>query len=51
MLINNAGVGMHGDGVGHDWAAERDMIQLNVVAVAELTKHFAGRTRTRASTL
>ncbi|MDB2575781.1 SDR family oxidoreductase [bacterium] len=49
VLVNNAGVGMHGDGVGHAWDRERDMIQLNVVAVAELTKHFVGRMRERGS--
>jgi short-subunit dehydrogenase len=47
VLVNNAGVGMHGDGVGHAWESERGMIQLNVVAVAELTKHFAGAMRER----
>jgi short-subunit dehydrogenase len=49
VLVNNAGVGMHGDGVAHAWASERQMIQLNVVAVAELTKHFAGRMRSRGT--
>ncbi len=49
VLVNNAGVGMHGDGIGHAWGREHDMLQLNVVAVAELTKHFAGRMRERGS--
>lgn len=49
VLVNNAGVGAHGDGVGHPWERERDMIQLNVVAVAELTKHYAARMRERGT--
>ena len=49
VLVNNAGVGMHGDGVGHPWEGERRMLQLNVVAVAELTKHYAAAMRARGT--
>jgi len=49
VLVNNAGIGMHGDGVGHPWEDERGMIQLNVLSVAELTKHFAAQMRARGT--
>lgn len=42
VLVNNAGVGIHGPGLDHGWGAEERMLVLNVLAVAQLTKHFAG---------
>lgn len=47
VLVNNAGVGIHGDGVSHDWEAEERMIRLDVLALAELTKHYAREMRAR----
>lgn len=47
VLVNNAGVGLHGDGVGHAWTDEKRMIRLNVLALAELTKHYAREMRGR----
>lgn len=41
VLVNNAGAGIHGHGLDHDWDAEARMLQLNVVSLAQLTKHFA----------
>ena len=49
VLVNNAGAGMHGDGLRHSWDDEAKMIRLNVLAVAELTKHFGRRMRDRAT--
>jgi hypothetical protein len=40
VLINNAGFGALGKFHEHDWASSHQMIQLNVVALAELTRHF-----------
>lgn len=40
VLVNNAGVGIHGQGLGHEWGAEERMLVLNVLAPAQLTKHF-----------
>lgn len=39
-LVNNAGFGLHGRFDENDWSRERDMIQLNVTALVELTKYF-----------
>lgn len=39
-LINNAGFGAHGLFHEQDWAANRAMIQVNVVALAALTRLF-----------
>jgi len=47
VLVNNAGVGLYGDGVDHDWADEERMIRLDVLALAELTKHHAREMRAR----
>lgn len=41
VLVNNAGLGIHGQGVEHEWEAEERMITLNVTALAQLSKHFA----------
>ncbi len=48
VLVNNAGVGIHGPGLDHGWEAEQDMLRLNVFAVAQLTKHFGRAMRVRA---
>lgn len=40
-LINSAGFGLYGPTLTTDWARERDMIELNIVALAYLSKHFA----------
>ncbi|HVE78022.1 MAG TPA: SDR family oxidoreductase [Gemmatimonadaceae bacterium] len=39
-LVNNAGFGLLGSFVTTDWAREREMIQLNVTALTELTKRL-----------
>lgn len=41
VLINNAGAGLHGPGLEHEWGAEERMLTLNVLSLAQLTKHFA----------
>ncbi len=40
LLINNAGFGGHGRFHERDWATDRAMIQLNIVALSELTHLF-----------
>lgn len=40
MLINNAGVGSFGPFYESDWGKQAEMIQLNIVALAELTRLF-----------
>ncbi len=42
LLINNAGFGVHGAFLSNPWERERDMIELNVVTLVQLTKLFAG---------
>ncbi|MEM9380419.1 MAG: SDR family NAD(P)-dependent oxidoreductase [Planctomycetota bacterium] len=49
VLVNNAGFGIHGDGLDHDWEDEHRMLRLNVIALAELTKHYARAMRARGS--
>lgn len=39
VLVNNAGFGLAGDFAITEWQRERDMLQVNVTAVTELTKH------------
>jgi short-subunit dehydrogenase len=39
ILINNAGFGVHGPFVTTDLQTELDMIQVNIVALTELSKH------------
>jgi short-subunit dehydrogenase len=39
ILINNAGFGVHGPFVETDLQTELDMIQVNIVALTELSKH------------
>ena len=40
ILINNAGFGLRGGYAETDWAAESRLIQVNIVALAHLTKLF-----------
>jgi short-subunit dehydrogenase len=40
FLVNNAGFGLYGEFSETSLPRELDMIQLNIVAVTELTKHF-----------
>ena len=40
VLVNNAGVGVCGDFLKNDWAAEEAMLQLNMLSLTELTKLF-----------
>lgn len=47
ILVNNAGVGLYGDGLDADWDREGAMLRLNVVALAQLTKHYARSMRDR----
>lgn len=47
VLVNSAGVGVHGHGLDHDWDREASMLRLNVMAVAQLTKHFGRAMRAR----
>lgn len=38
VLVNNAGLGLAGPFVENDWARELEMIQVNIVALTQLTK-------------
>ena len=49
ILINNAGFGLRGPYVETNWEEEARMLQVNVVALAHLTKLFAGEMRRRGS--
>jgi uncharacterized protein len=40
VLINNAGFGLYGEFVDIDWGREKEMLQLNIMTVAHLTKLF-----------
>ncbi|MEM9707108.1 MAG: SDR family oxidoreductase [Pseudomonadota bacterium] len=40
FLINNAGFGGRGLFVERDWASDRDMIQVNIIALSALTRLF-----------
>src|ERR1019366_433352 len=40
LLINNAGFGVRGAYAETDWAREADLLQVNVVALAHLSKLF-----------
>jgi hypothetical protein len=40
LLINNAGFGVHGAYVETDWVREQGLMQVNMVALAHLTKLF-----------
>jgi short-subunit dehydrogenase len=41
VLINNAGFGIFGEFIATDWVDERELIELNIISLTELTKHFA----------
>lgn len=41
LLVNNAGFGLHGPFLELPWEREREMLELDVVALVELTKRFA----------
>ncbi len=41
ILVNNAGFGLHGHFLDIEWAQERAMLQLNIVALVHLTRLFA----------
>jgi len=41
VLVNNAGFGIYGRYADTDWARERELLQVDIVAVAHLTKLFA----------
>jgi len=40
VLVNNAGFGVYGPFIDADWERERQMLELNVVALTHLTKLF-----------
>lgn len=40
VLVNNAGFGLYGDFLETDWARERNMLELDVIALVQLTKLF-----------
>jgi short-subunit dehydrogenase len=42
VLINNAGFGIFGEFIATDWVDERELIELNIISLTELTKHFSG---------
>jgi short-subunit dehydrogenase len=54
ILINNAGFGLRGPYTETDWNAEARMVEVNMTALAQLTKFFAkdmlGRVRGASST-
>jgi short-subunit dehydrogenase len=41
VLVNNAGFGVYGPFLSIPWEREREMLQLDIVTVVELTKRFA----------
>jgi short-subunit dehydrogenase len=41
VLVNNAGFGLYGPFLSIPWEREREMIELDVLALVELTKRFA----------
>lgn len=47
ILINNASVGLHGPDRDIEWADSRRMLQLDILAMSELTKRFASGMRER----
>lgn len=46
-LVNNAGFVDNGDFVDSDWARQRDMVQLNVLALMQMTRVFGDQMRAR----
>ena len=51
VLVNNAGFGGSGPFLQTDWSNEAEMIQVNIVAVAHLTKLFLPQIRARGGKL
>ena len=51
VLVNNAGFGGSGPFLKTDWQVEAEMVQVNVVAVAHLTKLFLPQVRARRGKL
>jgi hypothetical protein len=49
MLINNAGMGDHTSFVARDWPAHERLLQINVLALAELSHRFARRMLARGA--
>ena len=49
VLVNNAGVGAFGPFVESDWARQRQMLALDVIALAHLTHRFAKDMAARGS--
>ena len=47
ILVNNAGLGWYGYGADMPWKTAREMLQVNVVAVVQLTLLFLARMRER----
>jgi short-subunit dehydrogenase len=47
VLVNNAGFGLYGSAVDLPWARERSMLELDILALVELTKLFAASMRSR----
>jgi short-subunit dehydrogenase len=43
ILVNNAGFGLNGNFLDNTWQRERDMIQVDVIALVHLTKLFAAK--------
>ncbi len=43
VLINNAGFGLHGGFLEYSWPQERSMLELDILALVELTRAFATR--------
>lgn len=41
ILVNNAGFGIYGKFLDADWREDRDLLQVNIVALTHLTKRFA----------
>jgi short-subunit dehydrogenase len=41
ILVNNAGFGIYGEAVEIPWEQEKNMLDLNIIALAHLTKLFA----------
>ena len=48
-VINNAGFGLFGLATETDWSEERNMIELNIMALTEISKHFAKQMSARKS--
>lgn len=48
-LVNNAGFGDHGDFASADWKKQKEMIQVNIMALTELTHLFLGEMLKRKS--